>query len=310
MTWHIDPELKAAMPEAVLTDLSDVAAARERLRELRASLPPVVVPDGVARREVVVPSREDGRAIRCLAYAPKDATSAAALPVAMVFHGGGFVMGDIEGDESLPLQIVTELGFAALAVGYRLAPEHPYPAAVDDAEDALRWLAAGQLPGVDPARIASVGASAGGCIAAGLVVRASRSGPPVRAAVLDVPVLDDRLQHPSMQLLGTPLWDRAAAELSWGYYLSGLDGDVPDDAAPARAERLADWPPTYIAVNALDPLRDEGIALAQRLTDVQVPTELHLYPGTFHGSTSTFATTAVSRRARRDLLDALGRLLG
>lgn len=306
---YIDPDLAAVMGPDLRTDLTDVGAARERLRMMRQGLALTDPVPGVVRAEIKIPSRDEDRSIRCLTYWPAG-DDRADLPVALVFHGGGFVMGDIDSNESIPNQIAAQLGIGVVSIGYRLAPEHPYPAAVDDAEDVLAWVVAAGVTGTAPRSVVSVGSSAGGCLAAGVVERARRRGIELSAVALECPVLDDRLATPSSQLVGTPLWDKTAAELSWQYYLGDVDREcLGGDAVPMRATELLGWPATFIAVNALDPLRDEGIAFAQRLTERGVHTELRLYPGTFHGSTSSFPSVAISRRARADLIEALGRLL-
>jgi acetyl esterase/lipase len=192
---------------------------------------------------------------------------------------------------------------------YRLAPEHPFPAGLEDCFAALDDLAKNSADlGVDPRRIGVGGASAGAGLAAATALLArDRGGPQLCMQYLGIPELDDRLETPSMRAYtDTPVWHRPNAVLSWQYYLAG-QAPTPY-AAPARAEDLSGLPPTYVDVCEFDSLRDEGITYAQRLVQAGVPVELHLYPGTFHGS-SLVAEAAVSRRMAGDATAAIGRLL-
>jgi acetyl esterase len=156
-----------------------------------------------------------------------------------------------------------------LSVDYRLAPKHPYPAAVEDCYAALAWLAGAATElGVDPDRIAVYGDSAGGGLAAAVALLArDRGGPRLAMQFLGIPELDDRLETPSMTAyVDTPVWNRPRAEVSWAYYLGDAikpgSRDVPAYAAPARATDLTGLPPAFITVCQFDPLRDEGIAYA------------------------------------------------
>ena len=201
-----------------------------------------------------------------------------------------------------------------VTLDYRLAPEHPYPAGLHDCYSALAYLAihADEL-GVDPARIALNGTSAGGGLGAATALLArDRGGPALCFQMLHIPELDDRLETPSMQaFVDTPLWNRPLAVQSWRYYLSGLaEGeDVPAYAAPARATDLSGLPPAYISTAEQDPLRDEGIIYALRLLQAGVSVELHQFPGTFHGS-ALVASATISRRAQRESVTVLRRALG
>ena len=192
---------------------------------------------------------------------------------------------------------------------YRLAPEHPFPAGVEDCFAALQWTVgnAGQLH-VDPDRVAVGGQSAGGGLAAAVALLArDRGGPSLCFQFLGNPELHHRLDTASMRaFVDTPLWNRPNAELSWEYYLGPDNGPVSPYASPALASDLGGLPPAYVTTMEFDPLRDEGIAYALRLLEAGVTVELHSFPGTFHGST-LIPTAAVSRRAHEELLTALRR---
>jgi acetyl esterase len=199
-----------------------------------------------------------------------------------------------------------------LSLDYRLAPEHPFPAAHEDAYAVLGWVADRAVAlDVDPDRIAVAGSSAGAAVAAGVALRArDEGGPRLAAQLLEIPVLDDRAATASAQYDDTLMWTRANVLDSWAFYLAGLDGEPPPYAAPARAVDLAGLPPTYVGVCSADPLRDEGLEYARRLADRGVATELRMYPGLFHGAVGLFPDLDVCRRARAGLLDAATRLLG
>jgi len=180
----------------------------------------------------------------------------------------------------------------------------------DVAQAALDWLLdAAQRLNVDPERIAVCGQSAGGALAAGLALRLRDEGRPALAfQLLDIPVLDDRALTQSARVYtDTLVWNRRNAELGWKAYLGENAGPVSIYAAPARAEDLRGLPPTFISVTQYDPLRDEGIEYARRLAQANVRTELHLYPGTFHGSSRAAPAAAVSIQQDADLHQALAR---
>jgi acetyl esterase/lipase len=206
-------------------------------------------------------------------------------------------------------QVAKDLGVVVVAVEYRLAPEHPFPAGLEDCYAALSWLhdQAHQL-GVDRSRIAVGGQSAGGGLAAATALLArDRGGPPLCFQFLGIPELDHRLETASMRaFVDTPMWSRPKAEISWRYYLGPDAGDVSPYASPAIATDLRDLPPAYVTTMEFDPLRDEGISYALRLMEAGVSVELHSYPGTFHGS-AALSTAAVSRRGAAELLGALRR---
>ena len=167
--------------------------------------------------------------------------------------------------------------------------------------------------GVDPARVAINGGSAGGGLAAGLALLArDRGGPAICFQYLGIPELDDRLDTPSMQQFhDTPMWSRPQAEQSWQWYLGDAYGtdDVSPYAAPARATDVAGLPPAYMSTMEFDPLRDEGINYALKLLAAGVSVELHSFPGTFHGS-AMVTGAAVTQRDGAERFAVLRRALG
>ena len=194
-----------------------------------------------------------------------------------------------------------------VGVEYRLAPEHPYPAGLEDCYAGLRLLAG--LPDVDPDRVAVHGQSAGGGLAAAVALLArDRGGPALCFQSLDVPVLDDRLETTSMRSAGPWLmWSPSQAATSWRLYLGGAAAD--QYAAPSRAEDLAGLPPAYVVTCELDPLRDEGNEYAARLMTAGVPVELHCWSGTFHG-VQLVPDAGIVKRMHAERLAVLANALG
>jgi len=305
-----DPELAPLIPVLpVESDWSDMPAARTQMLEMIESmLGQEADPSGVEYQDRMIPGPADAPEVRVRVYGPEGRDGL--LPGVLYIHGGGFCVGSIETEHLGAAQVVTLAEAVVVSVDYRLAPEHPYPAGIEDCYAALVWMTenAGDL-GIDAERIAVMGGSAGGGLAAGTALLArDRGGPALCFQVLNIPELDDRLETPSMQqFTDTPLWNRPNAIVSWQYYLGDAHGaDVSPYAAPARAEDLRGLPPAYVSTMEYDPLRDEGIGYAMRLLEHGVSVELHQYPGTFHGS-SMMMHAEVSRRSRDEMMDALRR---
>ena len=295
----LDPELRPVvelLPETG-NAFDDIPAARAMFEQW--------LPDGPVEGEEkveIVDDVVDGVPVRV--YRPRGAEGD--LPGILYLHGGGFCIGSIE-TEHLACVALTGLVHAVVVnVEYRLAPEHPYPAGLEDCYTALQYLAG--LDGVDTDRLAVHGQSAGGGLSAATALLArDRGGPALCFQALGIPELDDRLETPSMTAFtGTPMWSRPQAVKSWEYYLGGRQAD--QYAAPARAEDLSGLPPTYLVTCELDPLRDEGLTYAMRLLAAGVPVELHNYPGAFHGA-QLVQGAAVVRRMEADLVGALRRAL-
>lgn len=314
VTYNYDPQLATVAATLPNLPFDDIHAAREAGRALYASLPAYAPPVPLRTEDVTVPGPEGADEVPVRVYSP--AGVAESLPGLLFIHGGGFATGTLDSGDYLCSEVAAEVGAVVVSVDYRLAPEHPFPAGLEDCYAALRWFAASAADvGVDSSRIGVSGVSAGGGLAAALtLLTRDREGPALCFQLLNIPELDDRLETPSMQqYVDTPLWHRANAVLSWKYYLgAGVEpggSEVSPYAAPARAADLAGLPSAFVMVCQFDPLRDEGIEYAQRLVQAGVRTELHLYAGTFHGS-QLIREAAVSRRMRADELDELRRGLG
>jgi acetyl esterase len=310
MTYVFDSELVPWLSMVPPLDVTDPVAARALMSSLREQQPAPELPEGVTVERRSVPGYGDDPDLDVWIFSPS--IPAVDLPAVFYIHGGGFVLGDAESDQVLPSQLASELGAIVVSVDYRLAPEHPFPAGLHDCFAALEWTAKNSAElGFDPNRLAIGGVSAGAGLAAGVTLLArDRGGPALCFQLLDIPELDDRLETPSMiAFVDTPVWNRPNAIQSWKHYLGerAESDPVSQYAAPARAEDLSGLPPTYVSVCALDPLRDEGIDYAQRLVQAGVSTELHLFPGTFHGSSGMIAGAEVSRRMRSELIEAARR---
>ncbi|MDX3574884.1 alpha/beta hydrolase, partial [Streptomyces sp. ID05-47C] len=235
-------------------------------------------------------------------------------PVVYHVHGGGMVLGTNRVGVDQILDWARELDMVVVSVEYRLAPEHPYPAPVDDVYAGLLWTAehAKEL-GADPERIVIAGASAGGGLTAALaLLLRDRGGPRPLGQVLLCPMLDDRNDTPSShQMAGLGVWDRTANETGWTALLGEVRGgpDVSPYAAPARAEDLSGLPPAFLDVGSAETFRDEVVAYASRIWQAGGVAELHVWPGGFHGFDGFAPQAAVSRAARTAQLEWLRRLL-
>ncbi|HEY2084549.1 MAG TPA: alpha/beta hydrolase [Mycobacterium sp.] len=210
----------------------------------------------------------------------------------MWIHGGGYVIGSAAQDNRLCRRFARRLGVAVAAVDYRLAPKHPYPAALEDCYEALKWLA--HHTDVDSRRIAVGGASAGGGLAAALALLARDRGELAPLFQLLVyPMVDDRSSdRPGIENPRYRMWNPNTNRLGWDSYLRGADVDA---AVPSRHTDLSRLPPAWIGVGTLDPLRDEDIDYGRRLKEAGGACEIDIVPGAFHGFDAVAPFTAVSR---------------
>jgi acetyl esterase len=315
LAWEpVYPELAALSAAVPDIDLSDVAAARELLGQLISGLPPHESRVPLSVREVTVPGGAASVPVRI--YAPEQRP--APVPGLLYLHSGGYVMGGGLSIADYPARVIADrAGVAVVAVDYRLAPEHPYPAGLEDCYTVLEWAAArGGEHGIDPGRLAVLGESAGGGLAAALTMLARhRRGPRLIAQFLDAPMIDDRFGTGSMRTMAdAPVWKSAGFQNGWRHYLKDIGGpgrpDVPVHAAPARATAgdLSGLPPAFVTAYQLDPLRDESLDYARLLIEADVPTDLRLYSGAFHIA-HAFPGTEMSARMTDDRIDAVRRML-
>jgi acetyl esterase/lipase len=284
MEYRYDKELMAAIPSFGIFDLTNPAQTREKLRIASKGRP---APDatGVDVKDYEAPGPDGGGNVFVRVYRPTGIETK--LPVVLNIHGGGFVIGRVEVDDGRCLEMARQIPALIVSVGYRLAPENPYPAALEDCYAALIWIAGRAADfGADAARVGVHGISAGGGLAAALALLArDKGGPRIIFQYLDMPQLDDRRASVSMRrFTDTPGWNSVNAEISWRYYLGDIVGrdTVPIYAAPARAKDLTGLPDAYVGALEYDPLRSEAVMYAEALFAAGVSVELHVMPSAYH----------------------------
>jgi len=293
---RLDPQVLAALQ----------AAQTEPAQEVLPEPNPAV-----SREDRTIPGSENAPDVLVRIYRLAE-RSVDAAPAFFYIHGGGMTGGSYSELPELMEQIVIETGAVVVSVEYRLAPMHPFPAAPNDCYAALKWLAsASDELHVDAERIAIGGISAGGCLAAAVALMArDKGGPKLCYQFLIIPNTDNRLNTPSVQAITDPrVFNSEGARFVWEAYLGDARDEVSPYAAPARAADLSGLPPAYVYVEDQDPLRDEGIAYANRLMQAGVSTELHVFPGTFHGSFIFAPLTEVSKRAVAEQMATFKRIL-
>jgi acetyl esterase len=220
-------------------------------------------------------------------------------PALLYFFGGGWVLGTIDTADGVCRSLANSSGALVVVAGYRLAPEHRFPAAIDDCYAAVRWVAehADEI-GADPARLAVGGDSAGGNLAAGVALRARADGPALAGQLLVYPNTDQLADDPSMRAADDPfLFNRHSVAWYRQHYLTDPGDAASPLASPLRAESLAGLPPALVITAEYDPLRDQGEAYARRLADEGVQVELSRYPGMAHGFFTMAGTVDASRAA-------------
>jgi acetyl esterase/lipase len=282
------------------------------MREMPPKLPyDPTPPPGVSREERLIPGPAGAPDVPVRIYRRLE-HAAHAVPGIVWMHGGGLVLGSYDLDQPFLDALVAATGCVAISVEYRLAPEAPFPGPVDDCFAALEHLrdAAAEL-GVDPARLAVGGASAGACLAAACALRARDEGLALVHQHLIYPMLDDRQVTPSSQWDLLAVWSREMNAFAWQCYLGDLHGadEVPAYAAPARAQDLAGLAPAYLHVGGLDGFLHEDIDYAARLLAAGVSVELHLLPLVPHGFDQVAPDAAVTATANALSDAALRRVL-
>ncbi|GGG07808.1 alpha/beta hydrolase [Paenibacillus abyssi] len=305
---RVAPELKQVLALLPALDLHDLANARQFL----SVLPPVEIPEDVRVTTRMI-NGGDAQEMMVKIYEPakREATQ---LPALLWIHGGGYVLGHPDTDDALCASLVQEAQCVVVSPDYRLAPEHPYPAPIEDCYSALVWMRDAQEElHIDLSRLAIAGASAGGGLTAALALLArDRGGPAIAFQMPLYPMIDDRNITPSSHEITDKqaVWNRSNNLLGWSMYLGDhADGDISPYAAPSRAENLAGLPPTYTCIGELDTFRDETIDYVARLAQAGVPVEFHLYPGCFHGFEIFVPNAEVSQRCRNGYIKALVRVL-
>lgn len=298
------------------------------LRDVLLQLPKFYLPEDLelARRNQPPASRKsehvsiheqkikgkDDNEITVRIYEPKS-DDIAERPALLWIHGGGYVMGHPRDDDNLCQEIAETVGCIIFSPDYRLAPEHPYPAGLEDCYSTLLWIEQSAASyKVDLSRVAIGGASAGGGLTAALALLArDRGGPKICFQMPLYPMIDDRNVSPSSHEITHPaVWNRRNNIAAWNMYLGeGERKEVSPYAAPIRAENLAWLPPMYTCVGQLDPFRDETIEYVMRMAEAGVDVEFHLYPGCYHAFELAVPDAEISKRARSEYIGALSRAL-
>jgi acetyl esterase len=293
----IDPQVQAFLEQAAALGLPPMhtltpAEARAQMAARQNATPGEAV---VKVEDLVIPGSGGDLPIRV--YTP---SGDAPFPALLFFHGGGWVIGSVDGSDGTCRALANRIGCVVVSVEYRLAPEHTFPAAPDDCYDATKWVAENAAAiGVDPDRIAVSGISAGGNLAAVVALMArDRGGPAIVHQLLVVPATDYDFTRESYTSNGQGYGlTRDAVAWFWDQYVSSEADRLHPYAAPMRAADLRDLPGATVITAEFDPLRDEGQAYAMRLGDAGVSVSYTNYAGMVHGSFSMFATLDIGRRA-------------
>jgi acetyl esterase/lipase len=309
----IDAEARVPLDqllEAMPGGFNAIADIVQRRATVEVMLAGIEVPDNpnVVKEDRTVPGPQGDPDISVRIYKPRDA--ATGLPGIYFIHGGGMILGTVAGEDPVATMICDLVGAVVVSVEYRLSPEAPHPAPVEDCYAGLQWMAAhADELGFDADRLAVYGGSAGGglAIATALLAR-DRGGPALKFMMPIYPMIDDtNTTGSSQEIVDVGIWDREGNLQAWAWYLGGKPAD--QYAAPTRAEDLSGLPPAFIDVGTVDLFRDEDIAFAQRLMAAGVPTELHIHPGSYHAAETFAADAALSKRIWALRIDALKRAL-
>lgn len=280
----------------------------ELLETMRAQPSPIpfdpVPAPGVRRDEMAIAGLDGAPDVPIRIF--RRTKAVAGVPGVVWIHGGGYILGSYDLDATFLDGLVAKTGCVAVSVDYRLAPETPYPGALDDCFTGLEFLHANASElGVDRSRLAVGGFSAGAGLAAACALRARDQGIQLIHQHLVYPMLDDRQVTPSSQWDMLAIWSRELNAFAWQCYLGDLYGTdaVPGLAAPARAHELEGLPPAYMHVGTLDGFLHEDVEYAARLIAAGVPTELHVLPSLPHGF-DVLAPDAAATRTATGLSDA------
>jgi acetyl esterase/lipase len=309
MTFTLDAQVAAVLAAAFersgpppASPVGDVASRRVALDAMLGyfnnEAQPAAGKVDISDHRVVAP---DGAALLARWYRQPSGDSRAAV---LYLHGGGMIVGSVAIFDGPVSRYVARTGVSMLSLEYRLAPEHPHPTPVEDAYAGLVWLTdrAAEL-GIDPGRIAVMGDSAGGGLAAGVAILSrDREGPAVARQLLVYPMLDDRTTTPDPYIAPFAGWSYDDNATGWNALLgTGHEHrEIDPAAAPGRLRDAAGLPAAYIEVGQLDIFRDEAVGYALTLSQAGVPVELHLHPGVPHEYDAIAFDADVSRRAQSD----------
>jgi acetyl esterase len=291
---RIDPALRAAAADLDVLefDSATLQVERDRLNHTSATRAAAVDATGVdiASEAITGPT---GQPLRVRTY--RRAAKPSAFPIVVYAHGGGFVTGNLDTDHAHCVELARATDCVIVSVDYRLAPEHPGPAALDDIDAAFEYaVAAADQLNADRSRIALMGRDAGAALVAGLAQRVfDAEGPKIRLQILHEPMLDPDSTRSRREFARAPGLNGRAMDRGWAHYLA--DTAVSGHAVPAYRPNLEGLPPAFISCAEIDPCRDETVDYVHRLLHAYVHTELHLFAAAFHGFDSAAPDWAVSR---------------
>ncbi|CAM3538161.1 alpha/beta hydrolase [Marinicrinis lubricantis] len=301
---RINPELRQGLMQLPPLQLpEDLQSIREQ------AIPPTSMAEDVRTKERII-SGADSHDMLIKIYEPihRDERK---LPALLWIHGGGYVLGHPNGEDMICEGFVQIADCVVVSPDYRLAPEHPFPAAIEDCYAALQWMtdAAAEL-NIDPARVAIGGASAGGGLTAALALMArDKGGPPICFQLPLYPMIDDRnVLSSSFEIMDNRVWNRTNNLAAWSMYLGEHEqSNISQYAAPSRARDLVGLPPAYSCVGQMDLFRDETIEYVARLAQAGVDVEFHLYPGGYHAFEHVVPEAEISQRVKKGYMEALKR---
>jgi len=300
----LDADTRNVLDMLASMGMSDIAdLTPEQARDMRMTAPPATPTPVGAVEDRTIPG--SGEAIPLRIYSPAQQT----LPGALVyFHGGGWVIGDLDSHDETCRRLCSGAGLKVIAVHYRRAPETTYPGAAEDCYTATQWVASNAtMLGIDPACLAVGGDSAGGNLAAAVALMArDRSGPALRFQLLIYPVTDADFERPSYHENGEGyLLSRRGMQWFWDQYVPDLDQRHEAYASPLRAARLDGLPPALVQTAGYDPLRDEGEAYAEALKAAGVAVRATRYEGLIHGFFGMQDAIPATRPALQEAITAL-----
>lgn len=306
ITPFVHPELRSLVP-IFLKYQSNGEMTKDALPGLRKMLGGA--PADPAARMVRVPGARGAPDVSV--YVLNEKAGASGRPAILHTHGGGFIAGNAASETGKLLKLAKALDCVIVTVEYRLAPETPFPGPLEDCYAALKWLHGNAAAlGVDPGRIALMGGSAGGGLAAMLAIAARDRGEvPILFQMLIYPMLDDRTGStravPSP--IGTITWTATANRFGWSSFLGMKAGSShpPKGAVPARVESVKGLPPTFIGVGSIDLFVQEDVEYANRLMAAGIPTQLLVVPGAFHGFEGSAPRAGISQRFEAAVQQAL-----
>lgn len=297
-------ELLTALPGG-FNSIADITTRRATLSAIMATIEVPKNPN-VEITEHVAPGPAGDINVRL--YSPTRV--AAPRPALIYIHGGGMIMGSIEGEHATAQMMCDELGMTIASVDYRKAPESPHPAATEDCYAAAKWVFAQATElGIDRNVIGIYGASAGGGLTLSVALKArDESGPDFKFMVPIYPMIDPRNESHSSHLVNdVGIWDRAGSIEAWSWYLNGQKPD--QHSAPALAVNFRGLPPAYIDVGEMDMFRDENLDLVKKLGEADVRVEFHLWPGVYHASEIFAPAAAMSQSIMATRLAGIRRLV-